>query len=85
MKKKPKIRNPMAGVLANPCFKKQVVRDRTKYSRKGRAAAKQFAGGSFILRRLVIKIFARNIQSSHTGTDGTIPFVFVGVRVNRVD
>lgn len=47
MKKKRKNRNPLAGVLANPCFKKQVVRDRTKYSRKGRAAAKQFVDGSF--------------------------------------
>lgn len=37
MKKKLKKRNPLAGVLAQPCFKKQVVRDKTKYTRKGRA------------------------------------------------
>jgi hypothetical protein len=49
VKKKSKGRNPMAGVLKNPCFKKRVVRDKTKYSRKGRAAAKQFVDGSFSL------------------------------------
>ena len=44
----------MAGALANPCFKKRVIRDRTKYSRKGRAAAKQFADGSFIDKYYII-------------------------------
>lgn len=38
MKRKLKHRNPMAGVLTHSCFKKRVVRDRTVYSRKGRAA-----------------------------------------------
>jgi hypothetical protein len=46
MKKKPKKRNPMAGVLAQPCFKKRVVPDKTKYSRKGRAVRVNH-GGSF--------------------------------------
>lgn len=44
----PRRRNAVAGVLALPCFKKQVVRDRTKYSRKGRAVTKQFVDGSFV-------------------------------------
>jgi len=48
VKKKSKKRNPMAGVLWNPCFKKRVIRNKTKYTRKGRAAAKQFVGGSFL-------------------------------------
>ena len=47
-KKLPGRRNGVAGVLALPCFKKQVVRDRTKYSRKGRAVTKQFVDGSFV-------------------------------------
>ncbi len=33
----------MATVLQNPCFKKRVVRDKTKYFRKGRAATKQLS------------------------------------------
>lgn len=50
MKKKKSFRrrNAVAGVLALPCFKQQLVRDRTKYSRKGRAVTKQFVDGSFV-------------------------------------
>lgn len=49
MKKKvqsaPKPLNVAAKVLADPRFRKRVVRDRTKYSRKGRApSTRQFEG-----------------------------------------
>jgi hypothetical protein len=46
--KKFKRRNPMAGVLQNPCFKKKVMRDKTKYTRKGRTVTKQLRDGSFV-------------------------------------
>lgn len=39
MKRKSKKRNPLAGVLANPCFKKRVVKNKKVYSRKGKARA----------------------------------------------
>jgi stalled ribosome alternative rescue factor ArfA len=51
MKKKRKTRNPMAGVLAQPCFKKLVVQNKKAYSRKGkRAVRKQFHDGSFFIK-----------------------------------
>lgn len=46
--RKPSRRNPIAGVLTNPCFKKQVVKDRKKYTRKGRAVHNNKVDGSFV-------------------------------------
>lgn len=54
-RKKVRTRNPMAGILANPCFKKRVVRDKTKYIRKGGAAVKQLTDGSFSLCALTME------------------------------
>ena len=34
-------------LLADPRFRARVVKDKTKYSRKGRAVSTQFADGSF--------------------------------------
>ena len=49
--RKPRRRNPMAGTLANACFKKQVVKNKKVYTRKGRAVTKQFVGGSFVYNK----------------------------------
>lgn len=48
-KKKNKTRNPMAGVLALPCFKKRVVKNKKAYSRKEntRAVRNTLYDGSF--------------------------------------
>ena len=50
MAKKRKTRNPLAGVLALPCFKKRVVRNKKAYSRKEntRAVMNTFRDGSFL-------------------------------------
>jgi hypothetical protein len=56
VKKKNKTRNPMAGVLSQVCFRKQVVRSRKAHTRKGRAAAKQFVGGSFSCRVILYEL-----------------------------
>jgi stalled ribosome alternative rescue factor ArfA len=48
--KKKKTRNPMAGVLAQPCFQKRVVKNKKAYTRKGtRAVAETFRDGSYFL------------------------------------
>jgi stalled ribosome alternative rescue factor ArfA len=48
MAKKKKTRNPMAGVLALPCFKKRVEKNKKVYTRKGaRAVADTLRDGSF--------------------------------------
>jgi len=50
MAKKKKTRNPMAGVLANACFKKRVVENKKGYTRKGkRAVAETLRDGSYFL------------------------------------
>ena len=49
MFKKKRTRNPMAGVLAQPCFKKRVVKNKKAYSRKEntRAVRDDSRDGSF--------------------------------------
>lgn len=53
MAKKKKTRNPIAGVLALPCFKKRVVQNKKAYSRKEntRAVTNTFRDGSFYIKQ----------------------------------
>jgi stalled ribosome alternative rescue factor ArfA len=52
MTNKKKTRNPMAGVLALPCFKKRVVKNKKSYTRKGtRVVADTFRDGSFSYKK----------------------------------